>query len=75
MQIHDALANLAASLGVTFDEVYFCSVLFAFGCVGGVTWLFSVFCNVFLVLSRALCRLLRTVLNPIRRILKVHFQK
>ena len=75
MQMYDIIANLAASLGVTFDEAYAVTLYFAFACVGGFCFLSSLFCDLGYCVLRVIRRLLRAVLRFIRRYLKVHFQK
>lgn len=75
MQIHDLITNMAASMDVTFDAAYVCSVFFFVACLGGQIALVGLFCDAFLILSRVFRRLLQAVLHPILHLLKVHFQK
>ena len=75
MQMYDLITNLAASLGVTFDEACAFLLYFAFACVGGHVALVSLFLDLWCFVFRLARRLLRAALRPIRRRLKMHFQK
>ena len=75
MQMYDLITNLAASLGVSFDQAYVFLLFFAFACVGGHVALVSLFFDLWDCVFRFIRRLLRAALRLIRRRLKMHFQK
>lgn len=75
MQMHDVITHMAASLGVTFDAAYMCTLFFAFACVGGFGFISSLSCDLGYCVLRAVRRLFHTLLRSVRRLLTVHFQK
>ena len=74
MQLYEFVTHMT-TFGLTFDEAVCWMVYLLLGVIGGSAFMFGLACDIARVLYRAVRRLLRAVLRPIRRRLKMHFQK
>ena len=74
MQLYEFVTHMT-TFGLTFDEAVVSMVYLLLAVVGGSAFMFELVFDIGRVLYRGVRRLLRAVLRPIRRRLKMHFQK
>ena len=74
MQLYEFVTHMT-TFGLTFDEAVVSMVYLLLAVVGGSAFMFELVFDIGRVLYRGVRRLLRAALRPIRRRLKMHFQK